>query len=297
MKGRIFINYKKWFQNNTYSLKGKRVALFGSTGGIGNELCRYILMLGGALITVDRNSQKAEDLKLKLKTEFKSAEIFGITADLENIQDVKSACDKLIEYGADIIIHNAGAYSIPRKICSTGYGNVFQINFLSPYYITRRLLPYLESKNGKVVIVGSIAHNYSKTDLNDIDFSCVTKASLVYGNAKRYLMFAGGLLGKENPNVHFAATHPGITFTNITAHYPKLIFAIIKYPMKVIFMPPKKAALSIIKGIFEKTDSFEWIGPKIFNIWGKPSKKILKTCSFTEAESIYKKAEEIYGKL
>ena len=35
---------------------------------------------------------------------------------------------------------------------------------------------------------------------------------------------------------HIAVTHPGITQTNITAHYPKLIFAVIKNPMKLIFM-------------------------------------------------------------
>ena len=289
----IFINYTKWLKKNTKSLSGKNVAVFGSTGGIGKELCRYILILGGTLIMVDRNPKKAKALREVLELEFKAPLIHSITADLENIDSVKSALVKLKEYDVDIIIHNAGAYSIPRKTCSTGYDNVFQINFLSPYYITKQLLPFLQEKKGKVIIVGSIAHNYSKSDINDIDFSTRKKPSLVYGNAKRYLMFSAMLLAKENPDVHFAVTHPGITFTNITAHYPKLIFAIIKHPMKIIFMPPKMAALNIIKGIFQKTKGFCWIGPRLFNVWGKPKIKSLKTCSENEAKQIFKTAENI----
>lgn len=297
MKGRIFINYNKWLEKHTCSLRGKRVAIFGSTGGIGNELCRYILMLDGTLITVDRNRDKASALKLKLKAEFKSAKIYNITADLEDIKAVKNACEELERCNIDILIHNAGACSIPRRTCSTGFNNVFQINFLSPYYITNRLLPQLKSKGARVVIVGSIAHNYSKADIGDIDFSTRKKASLIYGNAKRYLMFSCSLLARDNPEIKLTLTHPGITFTNITAHYPKWIFALIKHPMKIIFMPPKKAALSILGGIFDQTQGFEWIGPSVFDIWGMPSKKALKTCSRTEAEQIYSTAKQIYSEI
>ena len=90
--------------------------------------------------------------------------------------------------------------------------------------------------------------------------------------------------------------HPGITFTNITNHYPKLIFAIIKYPMKIIFMKPKKAALSIIKGIFDSTDK-EWIGPRLFDIWGLPKNKKLKSYTDKEAAEISRISEEIYEEI
>ena len=94
-----------------------------------------------------------------------------------------------------------------------------------------------------------------------------------------------------------SVVHPGITFTNITAHYPPLVFAIIKHPMKLIFMKPKKAALSILKGLFEHTEGYSWIGPKLFNIWGYPSKKPLKTAQKAEIDRIYQTAEGIYNKL
>ena len=94
-----------------------------------------------------------------------------------------------------------------------------------------------------------------------------------------------------------AVTHPGITFTNITAHYPKIIFALIKHPMKIIFMKPKKAALSILRGLFDSTSENEWIGPRLFGVWGMPKKKGLKTCKKDEAERICRVADGVYERL
>lgn len=278
-------------------LEGKKVALFGPTGGIGKELCKYILEYGGSLIMIGRSGRKVGELGDELKLSFPQAEIQSVIADLEEMDSVNAACDVLLQIGVDILIHNAGAYSIPRKTCSTGYDNVFQINFVSPYYITNRLLPHLTKRQGRVIVVGSIAHNYSKTDEKDVDFATRSKASLVYGNAKRYLMFSMLELSKEHPEVKFAITHPGITFTNITNHYPKLLFMLIKHPMKWIFMKPKKAAFSIVQGLFEETGCYEWLGPRLFNVWGKPSKKKLTTCGKEEIEKINMNAKKILARL
>ena len=194
----------------------------------------------------------------------------------------------------DVLILNAGAYHIPRYPCASGYNNVFQINFVSPYYLARRLLPTLRERGGRVVAVGSIAHTYSKTDPTDVDFSTHHASSKVYGNAKRYLMFSLYSLCNQGG---VAVTHPGITFTNITAHYPKLIFALIKHPMKVLFMSNKRAALCILRCVFEDCRVNEWIGPRIFNVWGLPKKSRLHTVDAAEAAHIHAVADDVYVKM
>ncbi len=276
---------------------GKRVALFGATGGIGRELCRYILQLGGVLVTVDRNPCKAEELATSLRAEFPSAQLWQVTADLEDVAAVEAACRCLQELEVDVLIHNAGAYSIPRKLCSTGLDNVFQINFASPYYVTRRLADHLAARGGRVVVVGSIAHTYSRSDPADVDFSTRRQASLVYGNAKRYLMFSLMAWGETHPAVPVAVTHPGITFTGITAHYPPCLFALIKHPMKWIFMPPRMAALSVLQGLFTDTPAGTWIGPRLFGVWGRPRRTRLHTCPPEEQRAIADRAECIYTRL
>lgn len=290
------MNIQKWLTKNTHSLFGKTVVITGATGGLGRELSRYVVMLGANLVTVDRNEVRSLAFEKELTDEFPDASITRIIADMEDFDSVKSACERLKEMPIDYLILNAAAYSIPRKRCDTGYDNVFQINFVSPYYLIRELVPLLTERKGRIVAVGSIAHNYSTTDPDDIDFSTRNRSNLVYGNSKRYLMFSLYELMKSEKGT-LSVVHPGITFTNITAHYPPLIFAIIKHPMKLIFMKPKKAALSILKGLFDHTEGYSWIGPKLFNIWGYPSKKPLKTAQKAEIDRIYQTAEGIYNKL
>ena len=281
---------KKWIIRNTRSLSGKNVAITGATGGLGRELCRYLAILGASLVLVDRNVDKSLGLANELKSEFPELTVNCITADMSNMESVKMAGKSLSAMNVDYLILNAGAYSIPRCKTNIGYDNVFTINFISPYYLARKLLPSIEARGGKIVAVSSIAHNYSKTDERDVDFSTRKKASLVYGNAKRYLTYA--LFDLNSDAVSIA--HPGISFTGITNHYPPLIFAMIKYPMKVIFMSPRRACLSILSAMFSECKSGEWIGPCLFDVWGLPKKKTLHTATKSEAAKIAKKAEFIY---
>lgn len=290
------MNFEKWISRNTTRLDGKRVAVTGSTGGIGRELCGMLASLCAELILVDRNLGRSRVLGDSLGLKY-GAKISYVSADLSDMASVKKAAEELILLEPDVFIHNAGAYDIPRYKTDIGYDNVFQINFISPYVIIKKLLPILRERGGRVVVVGSIAHNYSKTDANDVDFSTRKAASRVYGNAKRYLMFSLGELFASEAKVSLAVTHPGISFTGITNHYPKLVFALIKHPMKVIFMKPKKASLSVLRGVFESTGECEWIGPRIFNVWGLPKKMKLKTATKEEREMIFRTAESIYSAL
>ena len=291
------MKYDKWLSKNTKSLSGKTVAITGSTGGLGKHLCRYLAYLGADIILMDRNRGRSEANKQSLLAEFPNARVDLIGVDMVDIYSVKDAAEKLKLRAPDMLILNAGAYSIPRCTSNSDYDNVYTINFVSPYYMVREILPVLKKKQGRVVVVGSIAHNYSKIKENDIDFSSIPQASRVYGNAKRFLMFSLYELFSGETEATLSVTHPGITFTNITAHYPKLIFAIIKHPMKVIFMSPEKAALSIVKGFFSPTEYHTWYGPRFFNVWGLPSKKRLRTCSFEESAQIFDIANDVYTKL
>ncbi|MBQ8549950.1 MAG: SDR family NAD(P)-dependent oxidoreductase [Clostridia bacterium] len=271
----------------------KTIAISGSTGGLGQALCEHIAALGGNIIMLDRNKEKAASLAARIKGKYPDTVTEYYPLDLEDFESVKQATNWLTERAPDYIILNAGAYSIPRHKTALGYDNVFQINYLSPYYIARRLLPEIEGRGGRIVAVGSIAHNYSKTDEDDIDFSKHTRASRVYGNAKRRLMFSLFALDSRSITV----THPGITLTGITAHYPKLIFAIIKHPMKVIFMSPKKASKCILEGLFSETHGNEWIGPRFFGIWGRPKKTALTTCTSDEQERISALSDKLFEQL
>ena len=284
----------RWLSRHTARLDGRTVALTGATGGLGGALCRHLLALGASLVLLDRNQARSAALETALLAEFPGASIRRIPLDLADVASVKAACEALEALPLDVLIHNAGAYAIPRHTCDTGYDNVFQINFVSPYYMTRRLLPRLRERQGRVVAVGSIAHRYSRTDETDVDFSTRTRASLVYGNAKRYLMLALHELFLHETQATLAVVHPGISFTGITAHYPPWLFALIKHPMKLVFMKPRKASLSVLCGVFSPTSYGKWWGPRLFDVWGYPARRTLHGCSADERRRIAVQTERIY---
>lgn len=283
-----------WIKKNMPSMAGKTVAISGATGGIGQELCRHLASLGATLLLLDRNSERSNAWIEKLKTEFPALNARHLRLDLSDFETVRSVTKELLASPPDYLIFNAGAYHIPRFTCNTGHDNVFQINFVAPYYMARTLLSVMKERGGRIVAVGSIAHNYSHIDLEDIEFLTRPQSSKVYGNAKRWLMFS--LFGL-NESGTIAIAHPGITLTNITAHYPKWIYAIIKHPMRVIFMSPRRASLSILAAMVQDAKENEWFGPSLFDIWGLPKKKVLRTCSADEAAEICQVAESIVKKL
>lgn len=285
--------YDRWFARYTHSLQGKRVAVCGATGGIGEELCRHLARLGAELWLCCRSESKTQALIEKLRADYPGVVAHFVPLDLEDAESVNAAAEILEQTPPHVLIHNAGAYAIPRHTTAQGVDNVFQINCLSPYVLTERLLAPMTMVGGRVVCVGSIAHNYSKIDPVDPDFATRTAASKVYGNAKRHLMLALYERFEGVKNITLSVVHPGITLTGITDHYPKWLYAIIRHPMKVIFMPPRRAALSVLCGVFESTAYGEWIGPRWFNVWGLPRKKKLRTFTRDEARMAFYAVERL----
>lgn len=287
------MNICKWINDNTESLAGKVVAITGSTGGLGSVLCRYLARLDASILALDRNLQKSLTLKNTLTEEFPSLRFETVKLDLNSIQNVSEVCKQLQGRQIDYLILNSGIYNVSLNKGDTGYNNVFQVNFLLQYCLVKGLMPTLCNCRAKVVAIGSVAHNYGKLNENDVDFSLAKKASAVYGNSKRFLMFSLYELFENERNVTLAVAHPGVTLTNMTNHYPKAINWLVKIGVKVLFPSPKRAALSVLYALFAESGYFKWIGPSLFNIWGKPKVSGLKTCSPYESKRIFEIAEEI----
>lgn len=288
----------KWLEKNCASLKNKRVVITGATGGLGEVICFMLAELDADITLACRNENKANALKSKLLTSYPNTKIDFVHLDFNSLESVNNCINKLKLYnGIDILINNAGIYNVPLEKMDSGYNNVFQTNFVYPYYFTKKLLPELEKcENSTCVVLGSVAHNYSKLDEKDIDFSTRKKSSKIYGNSKRFLMFSFFELFKDS-KVNLSVVHPGVTLTNMTNHYPKYINWLVKIGIKLVFPSPKKATRSILYGTCHTPPTYNWIGPKIFNVWGNPHISRLKTCSAEESKKIYSIAEEIYNKL
>ena len=292
------MNIKKFLDKNCIDLKDKVIVLNGSTGGLGQYIAKMLVMKNANLILLDRDLVKGEILKKQLKEINSNVFIKQIPVDLSNFNSLIDGIKQLNEFEKiDALILNAGAYHLPR-VQSDEYNQVFKINFISPYFLAKKLLPKLrKSSLAKVVVMSSLAYKFTTFNSNDIDYTSSNNANKIYGNSKKFLMTSLFELFKNEKKVTLSIVHPGITYTNITRHFNKFLKFIIKVPMKIVFNSPKKASICAILGLNTTLNSYEWLGPKYFDIWGKPIPKNIKKISENEKLDIYNLANEIYNQI
>ena len=87
----------KWIKKNTAKLNGKRVAISGSTGGLGRELCFLLASLGASLVLVDRNIEKSHALAEEIRQRHTDVDILHIKADMADMDSVRCAADELLK--------------------------------------------------------------------------------------------------------------------------------------------------------------------------------------------------------
>ncbi len=291
-KQRDSASVRRWLFSKTTSLVGKRVAVTGATGGLGMALCAYLADLEADLLLFARNRDKADSLVNALRKEKPALRIEVCLCDFEKKSDTIKALERLEVYRPDYLVLASGIYAVPRHhVC--GVDNVFTVNCLSPYFLVHRLANQFKETGCHVVVVGSIAYRYKKSDPADFDFSGYRQSYLCYGNSKRTLMASLTRFGESHLPGQITVVHPGISFTGITAHYPKWLFALIKHPMKWIFMEPHKAALCLLAGLFTDCKPWQWIGPIFLDIWGMPKIKRFKGISSDEADALSKTMERV----
>ena len=125
----------------------KNIVIIGGTGGIGYEVCKFLINEGYNLFVAYRNREKLEAL-LNL-----SKEINPIYLNLESFKSIDNFCLNVIEQtkgNIDIIINNGGVIAPKFKLTEDLYETSLQVNYIAPKRIIEHLLPYL-NRDGKII--------------------------------------------------------------------------------------------------------------------------------------------------
>jgi 2-dehydro-3-deoxy-L-rhamnonate dehydrogenase (NAD+) len=139
--------------------KGQIAIITGAASGIGLAISHRLLKEGARVALLDINLGRLEEEFLKYKTE---ASLFPI--DITKPILVKEAIEEIIcRFGKiDILINCAGITGITNgfthNVCPVDLRNVFELNFMSSFYITKTVLPFMLDKNyGRILHMASIA--------------------------------------------------------------------------------------------------------------------------------------------
>ncbi len=196
-------------------LAGRRILLTGGTSGIGRAAAHQFLALGGDLTLVGRDPEKTAAVVRDLRKQSPAATVDFEIADLSRLAAVRDLAQRLRRRSGPIhiLINNAGALFDRREETPEGFERTLATDLLSPYLLTRLLLPTLQAARGARIINVSSGGMYTqKIHPADLNYNRgVYDGPTAYARAKRGLVILSEVWAAElrEHNVSVHAMHPG----------------------------------------------------------------------------------------
>lgn len=223
--------------------------LTGATSGIGLELAKRLVLTDDLVVIGRKNESEARKLI--------SQNIKYIQTDISKPADATKAIVEGLNgfkiEKIDCVIHCAGTgvYTSPEQETLDHIDQNVSVNLLFPVLLTRALASHMEPANGKVVLIGSVAHKGSP----NMASYAASKAGLAG--------FARSLEAEWRGRIDVQVIHPGPTLT------PMLEKAGYTVGMeRHIFLSPKVMADEVLKVIqSNKKSATIFLGAKIKSLF------------------------------
>ena len=291
---------KKWLSKNApVSLEGKTVLITGANSGIGFKETELMLYLGARVIMACRNLKKAEAARHALLQEYPSANIAVMQLDMADFASIDRFAETLIQEKTDLhfFVNNAGVFYQPNQKTADGVELVLGTNYLGVYYLTEKVLPYLQTLPHEVGYINtvSIIHKIAKINYRDFYYEKKYKNFGAYARSKLCLArYTYALANRyEDTNLRVWMIHPGIVMTPLgtNAFGGKIrgaaIFA------RGLFNTPEKSALALAYLTARQAAVGSLIGPRaLFGGWGYPKKNRIVRRVKVGAEALIRFTEE-----
>jgi 3-oxoacyl-[acyl-carrier protein] reductase len=137
------------------SFKNKKILITGATGGIGNELVKKFLSLGGNIVATGRKDEKLDMIKKKYPNvkiqKFDISEHSRIEGFIDNVV--------LDLGGLDVLINNAGMNidNLSIRMKDEEWKKVIDVNLTSTFLFCKHSIKImLKNKFGRIVNITSI---------------------------------------------------------------------------------------------------------------------------------------------
>lgn len=137
-----------------------RIAITGSSRGIGREIARLLLTHGATVIINGRSQATLESAAATLSREFPHGNLSFCVADVSTFEGAHLLADHIRERwgGLDLLINNAGL-SMRGPIERLGPETVNAMitgNLLTAIYTTRAMIPMLSESKGHATFVSTV---------------------------------------------------------------------------------------------------------------------------------------------
>lgn len=241
-------------------ITGKNVLITGASSGLGFEAAVQLARKGANVFMACRSGipDKGE-LVMKLTG---NQNVVMLPVDLSDIESVRKLVGQLkdVSIKIDVLIENAAVVPAGSRKTKQGIEEMFMVNYLSKFLLTRWLLDnnLLNTDGGRIpriIFVSSESHRNPKT--YDWDgFGVYKEYSMgktveLYGYYKLLMTtYANELARHLNPSGHHAysifALCPGPVNSNIARESPAIFKPLLKLVFGIFFRSPKVAVQPVV---------------------------------------------------
>lgn len=163
---------------------GKVIIITGGNTGVGFETAKSCALMGAKVILAVRTEERGQSAIAKIKAEFDDAveknspfvvvrdepDIQYRVCDLSSLQSVKSFIDwfKSTGLSINVLICNAGTYSLKESNTEDGYEATYQVTYLSHFLLVSNLLPIIchSGDDCRIVFITSQQHHKAVFDVD-----------------------------------------------------------------------------------------------------------------------------------
>lgn len=241
----------------------------GGSRGIGFAVAEQLLSKNWAVHLVSSSEARLSTAALELTKRHRGAQVTHQVIDFSDLEQVKAGA-KLLPTGWDALINNAGVKVVESApLTAQGHEWHLGINHLAPFALTLAALP-MASRGARVTTVASIVARISApADLfaEELDVSDLYSRSKLLNLAfaielnERLRSSSNEKLRSMSSN----AAHPGFTRAS---KYGKAYVR----PAEYLFAQSSALGATpiVLAATAQVRDSFEYLGPRFFELWGKP---------------------------
>ena len=203
-----------WNDVSLMPMQGKTVVITGPTSGLGAETSRILVRAGAHLVLVGRNPNKCDAMASELRAMQVGSDVDVVCAEMGDFESVASASREIAGRfpRIDVLIHNAGALLNEREVSPQGIEQTIASHVVGPHLMTTVLRDALRAAHGRVVTVSSGGmyaaplpqlQTGESLEMNNYD------GTKQYAIAKRAQVTLNSMWAKHEPDIEFAAMHPG----------------------------------------------------------------------------------------
>jgi NAD(P)-dependent dehydrogenase (short-subunit alcohol dehydrogenase family) len=235
-------------------MHGKTVLITGADGDIGKNTVKGIALRGARIVMACLNAQPAEPVRNEIIRQTGNSDIEIMQLDLASQADIRRFA---AEFAArhehlDVLINNAGVFSLKRLETEDGLERTIGINYFGHYLLTTLLLPVIKrAGKARIINVSSDSYKQAKFDPDNLQTRGNYKTGMeAYSLSKLAIILFTQELAEQlqGTGITVNALHPGHVATGIWNmwEHPKWNQRLLIKILNLLLIAPEKGALTSI---------------------------------------------------